>query len=117
MISFKMQTQQPAHEKLVEYNLEDAQTSTRKEDASFLVKPMDKKTVVMKEIIKEEPRDEPDMLDDSAQQQRSSLLKEPSPLRQKGKAVKFNEENEEEEDVIFFFLPFNNFFIKLIFSI
>ena len=89
MISFKMQNPQPpAQEKLEEYNLEDLQSTNRKEDVGLIAKPIEKKTVVMKEIIKEEPREE-QPLDDVSQQQRSSELhNEGSPGEKKTKAVK-----------------------------
>ena len=107
MISFKMQGSQPqAQERLEEYNLDDLQSTNRKEDVGLIAKPMEKKTVVMKEIIKEEPREDFPM-DDISQQQRSSELRDvdqSSPVKKgKGakpvKAVKFNqnEENEEED--------------------
>ena len=102
-----MQGSQPqAQERLEEYNLDDLQSTNRKEDVGLIAKPMEKKTVVMKEIIKEEPREDFPM-DDISQQQRSSELRDvdqSSPVKKgKGakpvKAVKFNqnEENEEED--------------------
>lgn len=103
MISFKTQgqaTAQPEPERLVEYNLEDLQSTKRNEDAGLLARPLEKRTVVMKEMGREMGREEArEDLDDVAQQKKSSLLKEPSPSppRTKGKSVKFNEGNEDED--------------------
>lgn len=119
MISFKAQGYQaPVQEKMEEFHVEDLQSTNRKEDVGLLAKPMEKMTVVMKEIVKEEPREEHPN-DDISQQRRSSEFRENElSLGKKGKAgkavkaVKFdqNEENEEEDvnpykitSLIFFF--------------
>lgn len=117
-----MQGSQPqVQERLEEYNLEDLHSTNRKEDAGLIAKPVEKKTVVMKEIIKEEPREELPM-DDISQQQRSSELRDndQSPGKKgKGakpaKAVKFNQNEEnEEEDVNFIKILIGIFFLHLI---
>ena len=107
MISFKTQGYQaPVQEKMEQFNIEDLQSTNRKEDVGLIVKPMDKKTVVMKEIIKEEPREEHPN-DDISQQRRSSELRENElSLGKKGKAgkavkaVKFDQNEENEEEVV-----------------